>query len=83
MTYYVHFGNSYNFHVPLEEMLKVEADNPQAAVEQVIRDGKLPTDRRLRCVVVTPVIQGRKARGTEFWIDFDGKPKHINIGFWE
>jgi len=40
MTYYVSFSVSYEAWPPLEDMLAVEADNPQAAIEQVLRDGK-------------------------------------------
>jgi len=84
MTYYMHFSDNYErLMSPLEDMMKVEADNPQDAVEQVLRDGRGPADRRLRCITVVSAIQNRKDRGSTYWINFDGQPKHLgDFIFW-
>ena len=76
-TYYVCFSANYDPFLSLEDMLRIEADNPQAAVEQVLSDGRGPIDRRLNCVTVVSLVQGRKDRGTFFWLNFDGEPKHL------
>jgi hypothetical protein len=81
MTFYLHFGGTYDSYEqlksPLEDMLRVDATDPKAAVEQLLRDGKQPEDRRLRCVTVISAVQNRRDRGSQFWINFEGEPKHL------
>jgi len=84
MTYYVCFAANYEFfRIPLEEMLRVEAESPQAAIEQVLRDGKWPSDHRLRCAQVVTSIDNRKSTSETFWLNFDGVASRISSSiFW-
>ena len=81
MTFYLHFGGTYDSHElvasPLEDLLTVEAVDPKAAVEQLLPDGKRPEDRRLRCVTVITAVQNRRDRASQFWINFEGEPTHV------
>lgn len=77
MMYRVGFSPNYEAWPPLEDMLTAEADNPQAAIEQVLRDGKGPADRRMRCACVVSTVQNRKDKTTLFWLDFDGHPRPV------
>jgi hypothetical protein len=56
---------------PYEEMLTVVADHPQDAIEQVLRDGKGPTDPSLRCVSAVCFNHNGRAR---FWSGWIGDP---------
>jgi len=76
MTYYVCFRDNYEFFLTTpEDMLPVEAETSQAAIEKVLRDGNGPANKRLRCAMATTVVNGRKDLASVFWIDFDGQLK--------
>jgi hypothetical protein len=81
MTFFLHFGNTYDSYEhlmsPLEDLLRVEAADPKSAVEQLLRDGERPDDHRFRCVTVISAVQNRRARGSQFWINFEGEPMHL------
>src|SRR4029450_10618915 len=53
---------------PYEEMLTVIADHPQAAIEQIIRDGKGPTDPLLRCACAVWFNHNSRAIAWHCWL---------------
>ncbi len=64
-------GFSADYHVdwpPYEEMLTVVADNPQEAIEKILRDGKGPTDPHLKCANVVWFNHNGRARWLCFWL---------------
>src|SRR5204863_9094287 len=61
--FYVCFRvNAHEPFPPYEEMLTVVADHPYDAIEQIIRDGKVPTDHRLKFADVV-------------WFDHNGRAR--------
>ena len=78
MTYYVCFAKNYDAWPPVKDMLRVEADDPQAAIEQVLREGNGPTDKRLRCAMALTITGKLKSVANVFWLNFDGGLSRLN-----
>jgi hypothetical protein len=70
--FYVCFrANEYVECPPYSEMLTVVANHPQDAIEQILRSGKRPADRRLRYVTAIWFNHNRRARVWGGWLGPD------------
>ena len=62
---------------PYEDMLRVVADHPEDAIEQVLRAGKGPTDPHLRYVNAIWFNHNGRARSCGFWLSEPPLERHV------